>query len=331
MKRLNFIASLILAASASTASIARAQYTAYDLGPGIAYGINDSGTVVGQSGGGYAFSYSGGMMTDLGVGAAYGINNAGTIVGGTDGSILARGNAFSYSSGVMNYLGSGSAYGINASGTIVGVTTSGDAFSYSSGVMTSLFYGTAYGINDSGTVVGSSGSGPAVSYSGGVINYFGSGSAYGINASGTIVGSASLGDASDSIQAFSYSGDVMTYLGSPGLSGAARGINSSGTIVGDNAANHAFVYSDGVMTDLSPYLDSIGLIGVGEANAINDDGDIVGLAFNASGERDAFLLEPSTVPEPSTVAPLAALLALGIIGLAWRTKASAGSPRPQMD
>jgi probable HAF family extracellular repeat protein len=261
-------------------------------------------------------------MTDLGVGAAFGINNSGTIVGGTDGSILARGNAFSYSDGVMNYLGSGSAYGVNASGTIVGVTTRGDAFRYSGGVMTSLFYGTAYGINDSGTVVGQSGSGPAVSYSGGVINYFASGTAYGINASGTIVGSASLGDASDSIQAFSYSGGVMTYLGSPGTSGAARGINSSGTIVGDNAANQAFVYSDGVMTDLAPYLATIGLIGVSEANAINDNGDIVGLAFNASGERDAFLIEPEPIPEPKTMPLLAALMSLGVVGLAWRTKAA---------
>ena len=159
-------------------------------------------------------------------------------------------------------------------------------------------------------MVGASGSGPAVSYSGGVINNFGAGSAYGINDSGTIVGSASLGD---SMQAFSYSGGVMTYLGSPGMSGAARGINSSGTIVGNDAANHAFIYSSGVMTDLSPYLASIGLTGISEANAINDNGDIVGLAFNASGERDAFLIE--VTPEPSTVA----LLALGVVGLAWST------------
>jgi probable HAF family extracellular repeat protein len=313
MKRIILITSLILAALASTAPIARAQYTAYDLGPGIAYGINNSGTVVGQSGSGQAFSYSGGIMTDLGVGAAFGINNFGTVVGGTDGSILASGNAFSYSGGVMNYFGSGSAYGINDSGTIVGVTSSGGAFSYSGGGMTGLFYGTAYGINNSGTVVGQSGSGAAVSYSLGVTTSFGNGAAaLGINNSGTIVGYIGVAP-QDSVQAFSYSSGVMTYLGTPGLGGpAARGINNTGTIVGNTAGNHAFVYSDGVMTDLSPYLASIGLTGISEANAINDKGDIVGLGFTASGERDAFLL---VVPEPSAVA----LLALGIVGLAWRT------------
>jgi probable HAF family extracellular repeat protein len=214
----------------------------------------------------------------------------------------------------MIFFGSGSAYGINDFGTIVGTTSSGHAFSYSAGVMTDLGGGgVAYSINNSGIVVGQSGF-SAFSYSGGVTTYFGyHAAALGINDSGTIVGYNGVSP-QDSVQAFSYSSGVMTYLGTAGLGGpAARGINNAGTIVGNNNESHAVSYSDGVMTDLSPYLASIGLTGYSEANAINDNGDIVGTGFTASGDRDVFLL--TQIPEPST----GALLTLGFVGLALRT------------
>ena len=67
------------------------------------------------------------------------------------------------------------------------------------------------------------------------------------------------------------------------------------------------------MTDLAPYLASIGLTGDSIATAINDSGDIVGYGTAADGSDHAFLLE---VPEPSTVA----LLALGGAALLLRRR-----------
>src|SRR5690349_11177018 len=139
MKRTNLAAALSLATLASNVPLASAQYTAYDLGTlggtaSFAYGINSSGTIVGQSATSnnaayHAFSYSGGVMRDLGtlpggtVSVAYAINSSGTIAGasytnGSSNPIYL--NAFSYSGGVMTDLGTlggnySRAYGINNS------------------------------------------------------------------------------------------------------------------------------------------------------------------------------------------------------------------------
>ncbi len=309
---------------ASTFSL-YAQYTAYDLGSGIAYGINNSGTVVGQSGSGYAFSYNGGVMTALFPGGAYGINDSGTIVGGT--ADIQTGHAIIYNGGVLTDIGnlgtygafSSCAYGIDNSGTVVGGNSAGTGFSYSGGVMT--YFGSIYAsaINNSGTIVGGGMWGGGFIYSGGVETYPNIGTIYGINDSGTVVGG-------NGQYAFSYSGGVISELnlGSWGPA-ATKGINNSGTMVGYyttfSGVKHAFSYNDGQMTDLEPYLASIGLTGSSEANAINDNGDIVGIGFTASGQRDAFLLE--AVPEPST----SALVALGVVGFAWRTLRSRRPPQ----
>jgi probable HAF family extracellular repeat protein len=107
---------------------------------------------------------------------------------------------------------------------------------------------------------------------------------------------------------------TATDLGTLGSSGTtftyANGINNSGTIVGfssttSGGAEDAFVYSGGVMTDLEPYLASIGLTGVNLAKAIDDNGDIVGNGDDSAGNTHAFLLTPQ-VPEPGC---------LGIVGL----------------
>jgi len=60
---------LLICATALTQSRAQtAQYTAYDLGPGFAYGINSRGTVVGTAFGpsrSYGFKYSDGIRVEL--------------------------------------------------------------------------------------------------------------------------------------------------------------------------------------------------------------------------------------------------------------------------
>ena len=215
MKHNIHVHALILATLASTALLAQAQYTAYDLGPGFACGINNAGTIVGERDG-RAFSYSCGLMTDLGgIGGsescARSVNDAGVIVGNNS-----LGHAFSYSGGVMTDLGTlgGSwsvAYGINGAGSIVGTSlTSGGgrrAFSFSNGHMTDL-----------GTMSGD--------------DSFG----FAINSWGTIVGASSVGDGQS--HAFSFSNGQMTDLGTlGGPYSTAMGINDAGTIVGANSGD----------------------------------------------------------------------------------------------
>jgi probable HAF family extracellular repeat protein len=137
-----------------------------------AFGINDSGQIVGTSSTGYgqyhAFLYSNGVMTDLTPSYYYsgfsirGINDSGQIVGEY------QGQAVSWSEGVMTSLGSlvaigkfSVATGINNSGQIIGdYEKASGAFLYSQGTVTDLGILPGYlrshacGINDSGQIVG---------------------------------------------------------------------------------------------------------------------------------------------------------------------------------
>ena len=98
----------------------------------------------------------------------------------------------------------------------------------------------------------------------------------------------------------------MSDLGSAmGGNSTAYDINNAGIVVGqmgnsDFSAWHAFVYQDGVMTDLAPFLLSIGLTGNSGAMAVSDSGQIVGYGTSTKGESRAFLVV--VVPEPATPA-----------------------------
>ncbi len=143
----------------------------------VAYGINDSGQVVGNSGR-HAFLYSNGQMADLGTlpgdvrSVAYGINTSGQVIGLSESS-NGHEHAFLYSNGQMADLGTLPKYtdsiarGINDSGQVVGDSERPGirhAFLYSNGQMTDLgvLYSDteslAFGINNSGQVVGESAS-----------------------------------------------------------------------------------------------------------------------------------------------------------------------------
>src|SRR5689334_14220953 len=78
---------------------------------------------------------------------------------------------------------------------------------------------------------------------------------------------------------------TVTDLGT--LSGASSAkvadINKAGQVVG-TSGNHAFLWSNGVMTDLGTLGGSVSL-----AHAINDQGVVVGEASKVGGEMHAFV------------------------------------------
>lgn len=81
----------------------------------------------------------------------------------------------------------------------------------------------------------------------------------------------------------------------------AYGINNSGVVVGcseiaSSAFTHAFIYSDGRMTDLHSLTDANSGWILEYAKAINDQGMIVGQGLNPSGQIRAFLLTPLVRP-----------------------------------
>jgi probable HAF family extracellular repeat protein len=78
---------------------------------------------------------------------------------------------------------------------------------------------------------------------------------------------------------------TVTDLGSLSGSNSTKvsDINKSGQVVG-TSANHAFLWSSGVMTDLGTLGGNLSM-----AHAINDQGQVVGEAATPSGEMHAFL------------------------------------------
>jgi probable HAF family extracellular repeat protein len=262
-------------------------------------------------------------------------------LGGHDNSGCGSG-IFQFTNGeFVSYLG---AYGINASGQVVGYSVTTDqsvhAFLYSDGVMTDLgaLVGTtseAYGINAGGQVVGNSDAadgyrehafvclGGVMSDLGALDGYFGDSFAAGINDSGQVVGwSTTANDLSD--HAFLYSSGVMSDLGAlPGGGWSeAYGINASGQVVGWSTtavayANHAFLYSNGVMIDLNSLLPANSDWELVYAQAINDSGQIVGLAIVNGSQYHGFLLTQApnlTSLSPSSAAAGGAAFTLTVAG-----------------
>lgn len=109
---------------------------------------------------------------------------------------------------------------------------------------------------------------------------------YDINNAGQVVGTTYQADGLE--RAVLYENGVITDLGAPaGAYSYAYQINSSGQIIGNyyiNNTNYGFVYSQGQMTILPslPGRDTY-------PNAINDRGDIVGVAEDSTGDSHPFL------------------------------------------
>ncbi len=255
---------------------------------GEAQGINDSGQIVGEaqpSAGGRVeavlYNASGtinlGDLSDCGAtaGSAVAINNSGTIVGFADDCFFTAEPCRFSGTGTGNValpgIGggvNGIAYGINASGQSVGYVTRSDQAQHAT-----CFSGSGGSSVDLGTLGGFSSH------------------AYGINDAGQIVGdSAITGNSAYHAVLFSDTGSNNFDLGTLGGSTShADAINNSGEIVGNsypatnnNSIYHAFIYKNGVMTDIN------GLVlpgsGCNNIRLIEDGSRIPGRVINDSGQ-----------------------------------------------
>jgi probable HAF family extracellular repeat protein len=227
---------------------------------------------------------------------------------------------------------------INDSGQVVGSSFvyTGFLWSQSTGITQIPIYFPS-DINNLGQVVGSSGtpgSGTRAelwSESTGTRNLGSFGGYYsgasGINDLGQVVGvsRAYVGNSQEVGRAFLWSENTgLTNLGilgdDPGSQSFANDINNLGQVVGtsqiasgDFGPYHAFLWENGVMSDLNDLLiDNSGWV-LSDAEAINENGQIVGTGL-VNGETHAFVLnpisfEPEPVPEPSSVL---GILAMGV-------------------
>jgi probable HAF family extracellular repeat protein len=271
----------------------------------IANGFNDQGKVVGEAtyicGGSHAFMSNGGTLVDLGAidggqSNASGINNADSIVGTTE--TLAwdytcqdpLSSAFIYQGSKMTDLGLPAGGDICLGSTGLAINNAGIIFGRYGGNIIVMDPGSAGG---GWTNLGIGMALAAVNDSGQIAGYVDK-SAYIYNPGN--------GDSGELL----YLGNLASYPGEPWCS--AIDINNSGVVVGTCRANSsenvatAWVYSNGVMTDLNELLVTR-LPGTGgglnlpdnllAARSINNAGKIL-----AQGTLGYYLLTPTTYSTP---------------------------------
>ncbi len=256
-----------------------------------AYGLNENGQVVGRSynantGLNEAVVWNNGVVMSLGFeGLARGVNNAGTVVGETGYGLLQvpLGTAFKWdaTNGYVDLgnLGTGAgpyysgAYDINESGVITGFSYT-DTIPASSGQPVHGTHGFRY---ENGTMT-DLGEVAADGYSRG----------HSINDAGEIVGRASLGEFDLSSKHLAYwdSGNTLTSIPGTGSSVYSTGqdINNLGQIVGNGIDSSGdwlgMVWDDA--GNFQHWLDPLGG-DQSRAWAINDAGIIVGYGSDAGG------------------------------------------------
>jgi probable HAF family extracellular repeat protein len=267
------------------------------------------------SGASYGFLYSGGTMSALSGGnsmQAYGINNSGTVVGSMFVTTPEDSyqHAYTWSNGSVTDLGTLSygdgsrAFAINSHGDVAGAAANmfngapnwpEDPFIYHNGVMSGLGnlggpWSAATSINDQGQVVG----------------YLGVDSLPG-----------NPGDLYPR-SAFLYENGQMHMLGGlpADWSSVAADVNNLGQVVGIAGRNpgdgFAFLYENGEMIDLNTLIDPASGWTITDAAAINDVQQIAAQACRGGVCQAVRLDLVSAVPEPPVFALMAAGLALGL-------------------
>ncbi|MFD9894700.1 hypothetical protein ACFWY9_35585 [Amycolatopsis sp. NPDC059027] len=168
----------------------------------------------------------------------------------------------------------------------------------------------ALAVNNTGLVVGSSASSAsavsASAWQNGQVRNLGAlpggdfAEADAVNSAGVAVGVSNTTPSGDGVDlhAVKFSGGTVTDLNIPGTStlanATATGINDSGVIVGALPNGGAYVYRNGVATDLNTLIPANSGFRIVNATGINDKGAIVGVARKGFGGRTfGVLLTPA--------------------------------------
>jgi probable HAF family extracellular repeat protein len=293
-----------------------------------AVAVNDDGHAVGHSSiandvATHAFLYEGTGLVDLGtlggaVSTAVAINQAGWVAGSATVPSDLEEHAFLFNGSQMVDLGTlggsfSTAVDVNAGGQVTGSSylagdLSAHAFLYSGGVMGDLgslggSYSAAASLNDQGLVVGEASTNGdrevhAFLYNNGSLVDLGTlggsfSTAYTVNDAGRVAGdSTTPSDAA--YHGFVYDAGVLVDLGTLGGDySSVRDLNNVGQVVGESADGngdlHAFLWENGVMTDLNTLLPAGSDWELLSARLVNDVGEVVGVGLY-QGQSEWFVL-----------------------------------------
>lgn len=340
ISNLSLIASLFVGIHAAAASEIT-NYRITDLGVNVQpESINNGGSIAGVTGDVKAFIWQDGIRTSLGIlpdgtgfSRSISINDHDQITGwSSTNAQFFRG--FIWNNGVMSALpfeSSATSPVINNKGQIAGNTADGRASILEQGVSKDIGQFRVNAINNKGQVIGANNSTIVIWDSERTIELekpFGLTSlpeVSAINDFGQLVGYVHPSYSTPyNLIGFLWDDGHYINLGDlPGMytHSLASDVNNLGQVVGYSSTSsasfladysHAFIWQKGEMTDLNSLIapdDPLKGLELKVASAINDNGQIIGMAWDGHNYRGYLLTPMSQVPEPAGYALLLAGLA----------------------